>query len=602
MTGNTIYGMACTFMNKEEPFSSLDRHLASLMTRLAESKDNSLELATLLLSRQQTSGNTCLSFEEVSEAELSAGKNADLWTKALRATGMVGKPGDLKPLILDKKDRLYLRRYWEYEQSLAASIKKLLAAPPPSFDQELLSAGLDRLFPENQQTNWQRVAASKAIARNFCVITGGPGTGKTRTVIGILALLVEQAGGPLRIALAAPSGKAAARLKESIESSKEKLDCAGQVKAWLPNEASTIHRLLGVIPDSPYFRHNAERPLVVDAVIIDEASMVDLATMAKLFAAIPAGARVILLGDQDQLTSVEAGYVLGDICHAPPESKSPAKLTPQLSFAFGQGSSSQPLRDSIVELRKNYRFPEESGIYQLVEAINRGDADAALKLLRDESHADIAWKILPHARTLPKSLRETVVMSYQSYLETSDPREALRRFDEYRVLCAVRNGPYGVVELNRLIEGALFDAGLLREIEHSYHGQPVMVTRNDYNNRLFNGDVGITMADPGAGGEKRTFFASAEGKLRRVLPSRLPIHETAFAMTVHKSQGSEFARVLLLLPERDSPLLTRELLYTGLTRARQGLEIWATESVLRAAIAKQVRRSSGLREALWEET
>ena len=594
-------------MKPEEPFSPLDRHLASLMTRLAGRDVDELELASLLLSREQTRGNTCLPLDEmvglklsIPNIDLDLAPNIGAWTRAIRETGIVGAPGDLKPLILDRQNRLYLRRYWEYEQSLAASINKVLQAPPPRYDKDLLNAGLDRLFPEKERPDWQRIAANKAITKNFCVITGGPGTGKTRTVIGILALLIEQAGEPLRIALAAPSGKAAARLKESIENDKEKLNCSAQVKGWIPSEASTIHRLLGVIPDSPYFRYDARRPLVVDAVIIDEASMVDLATMAKLFAAIPVGARVILLGDQDQLTSVEAGYVLGDICHPPTVSEPPLQPTAQLALSFGQSSSNQPLREAIVALRKNYRFPKESGIYQLVHAINRGDADSALDLLRSKPLSDVTWKPLASSRALLKSLRETAVSLYERYLQTPEPQEALARFAEFRVLCAVRNGPFGVTALNSLIEEALADTGLLRETGYSYAGQPVMVTRNDYNNRLFNGDIGITLRDPEAPGEKRTFFASAEGKLRRVLPSRLPIHETAFAMTVHKSQGSEFQRVLLILPENDSPLLTRELLYTGLTRAREHVTIWSSEKVLRSAIARRVVRTSGLRDALWK--
>jgi exodeoxyribonuclease V alpha subunit len=357
--------------------------------------------------------------------------------------------------------------------------------------------------------------------------------------------------------------------------------------------------LLGTIPDSPYFRHHADRPLVVDAVIVDEASMVDLATMAKLFAAIPPAARVILLGDKDQLTSVEAGYVLGDICHPPAPIAAVAERDPQLAFSFNEPAAKKPIQDAIVELRRNYRFPSESGIYQLAAAINRGDAEETIRVLRDKNHPDVTWNVLPGARAFPTALREAADIGFKSYLETGDPAQALKRFSAFRILCAVRHGPFGVLELNHLIEQALGGAGLLRKTETWYRGRPVMVTRNDYNTKLFNGDIGIVWPDPEGEGEKRVFFPATDGEMRRILPSRLPVHETAFAMTVHKSQGSEFARVLFVLPENDISLLTRELFYTALTRAREQVEIWATEAVVRAAVARRVARTSGLREALW---
>lgn len=594
-------------MIPEEPPGALDRHFAELVGRLADKRNPELELAALLVSRHQTSGNICLPLPEIAGQSLpesllgfDRAPKAAAWAKKLRASGMVGAPGEFKPLILDGHDRLYLRRYWEYESFLAEAIKARLSGPAPDIDGKLLKDGLSRLFPESGETDWQRVAATKAVTKNFSVITGGPGTGKTRTIVAILALLIEQAGKPLRLALAAPSGKAAARLKESIQSARETLNCADEIKAWLPIEASTIHRLLGTIPDSPYFRHNADRPLLVDAVIVDEASMVDLATMAKLFAAIPAAARVILLGDKDQLTSVEAGFVLGDICN-PPSAAAKSERSAELAFSFSGSELNKAMQDSIVEFRKNYRFLSESGIYQLVDAINRGDADRAIGVLRDKTHRDITWKALPSARSLPRALQEVARMGYRSYLETDDPAGALERFAEFRVLGAVRNGPYGVTQLNRFIERALAQTGLLKEINQWYRGRPVMVTRNDYNTKLFNGDIGITLPDPEAQTEKRVFFLSSDGKVRRILPSRLPVHETAFAMTVHKAQGSEFAKVLLILPENDSPVLTRELLYTGLTRAREHVEVWSSERILRSAIGKRVLRTSGLRDALWTQ-
>lgn len=596
-------------MTPEESPSPLDRHFAQLLGRLADEPHPELRLAALLVSRHRTSGNICLPLGEVAGQSLPApnfgfarAPKVTTWAKKLRATGLVGAPGAFTPLILDQHDRLYLRRYWEYEHSLAEAIKARVNGAPPKVDLKLLRQDLDRLFPVTEELDWQKMAALNAVISNFSVISGGPGTGKTRTVVAILALLLAQSDKPLRIALAAPSGKAAARLKDSIQIARETLDCSAVVKALIPTEAATIHRLLGTIPNSPYFRRDGTRPLLIDAVIVDEASMVDLATMAKLFAAIPTQARVILLGDKDQLTSVEAGYVLGDICNTGAVVEPSQRLVKIFSGTGGARAETcaGELRDSIVELRKNYRFASNSGIYRLTDAINCGEAERALEMLRAEQYRDITWRLLPAARSLPRAIADKAAGAYQSYLSAVDPAEALRRFEDFRVLCAVRRGPYGVENLNRLIREILSQAGLFGLADACYRGRPVMVTRNDYNLKLFNGDIGLTWPDSEAGAEMRVFFPAADGRMRRVLPARVPLHETAFAMTVHKSQGSEFERVLLILPENDSPVLTRELLYTGLTRARASVEIWASEKILRSAISRRVERTSGLRDALWK--
>ncbi|MEO8439087.1 MAG: exodeoxyribonuclease V subunit alpha, partial [Spartobacteria bacterium] len=346
-------------------------------------------------------------------------------------------------------------------------------------------------------------------------------------------------------------------------------------------EATTIHRLLGYLPGSPYFRHDAERPLNADVVIVDEASMVDLALMAKLVAAVRPEARLILLGDRDQLASVEAGSVLADICAAA-ESATP----------------DEPLHGAVVELRRNYRFAPTGGIYRVSTAINAGDADAAIAAFEQDAGGEAQWQPLPAAAKLPGALRERVVAAFHPCLETEDPLHALEQLQRFRILCALRHGPFGVENLNAIAEQILAGAGLITPRQGWYRGRPLTITQNDYNFGLFNGDSGIVLPDSEGGGELRAFFVSAEGRLRRFLPSRLPSHETAFAMTVHKSQGAEFDRLLLILPEQDSPLLTRELLYTAITRAREQVEIWSSEPVLRASLARRVTRTSGLREAL----
>ena len=600
-------------MTSEETFSSLDLHFADLVGRLAESRSVELELAALLVSRQRVDGHICLPLREIAGQPLPAiyrglalAPKADDWIKKLQGTDVVGRPGEFKPLILDEQGRLYLRRYWEYENRLANIIKSRLKAARPIVNAELLRRGLERFFPKKGETNWQKVAAFSAVMSNFCVITGGPGTGKTRTVAAILALLLEQAGeSRLRIALTAPSGKAAARLKESVQNAKAALNCADGIKEALPSDATTIHRLLGFIPDSPYFRHDADHPLITDVVIVDEASMVDLALMSKLFEAVPENARIILLGDKDQLTSVEAGYILGDICNtgaAIQLSKEFGKLyaaSTGETLAVKMRPRENPMQDTIVELQRNYRFRSDGGVFRLSRAINAGDVETAFEVLRNKSHSDVTWRLSPPARSLPVAVREKVVGGYQRYLQTDEPAEALAQFGEFQVLCALRNGPYGVGELNRLIEQSLSETGLLEREGQWYRGRPVMITRNDYNLKLFNGDIGLTFPD--ADKEMRVFFASPDGKIRKFAPSRLPAHETVFAMTIHKSQGSEFGSVLLILPADDAPILTRELIYTGLTRARDSVEIWSTENVLRSALGKRTSRTSGLRDALWKK-
>ncbi len=540
-------------MNDETNFSALDRQFGDFLQRLAGSAAAEVRLAAMCASRARAEGHICVPMKEIATMD-GAPATASL-RKKLRASGVVGAPGDFTPLVLDQDDRLYLRRYWEYEQYLAEAIRRRAASRSAT--------------KEKKETDLQKVAAARAVANNFTVITGGPGTGKTRTVMAILALLQKQPGGEnLRVALAAPTGKAAARLTESVRAANQTL------------EATTIHRLLGYLPGSPYFRHDEEHPLTADVVIVDEASMIDLALMAKLVAAVRPDAPLILLGDRDQLASVEAGSVLADIC-----------------AAAENAQPNDPLHGTVVALQKNYRFAPTGGIYRVSTAVNAGEADIALAAFQEDGEA--RWQPLPDAAKLTGALRERVVAAFRPCLETDDPFQALAQLQKFRILCALRHGPFGVESLNAIAEEILAAVGLLNPRPGtSYRGQPLTITENNYNLGLFNGDSGIVLPDPDDGGELRAFFVSAEGKLRRFLPSRLPRHETAFAMTVHKSQGSEFECLLLVLPEKDTPLLTRELLYTAITRARTHVEIWASELVLRAAIARRVTRTSGLREAL----
>lgn len=598
--------------------SLLDIHFARFAARLAGRDVPELSFAAAMVSSYTRQGHICLDLSSVEGKELLGGENGEDpvvcpelndWCGKLRKSTVVGNPGEYKPLILDDRSRLYLFRYWEYQEKLAGSIRRCVTGHEANVDITVLKEDLERLFPTDQaeEIDWQRVAAFTAFMKRFCVISGGPGTGKTTTVAAILALLLEQAGPErLRIALAAPTGKAAARLQETIRSTKDRLPCPDSIKEAIPEEASTIHRLLGSIPDSPYFRHNAGNALHVDVVVVDEASMVDMALMSKLIQALPSQARLILLGDKDQLASVEAGAVLGDICDTGTEHSFSRAFYNDLKKVTGyeidiqqNGRDESGIQDCIVQLQKSYRFGSDSGIRAVSHAVNEGDGDLAIKLLKGGKYGDIKWKELPRPNALPQVIKATIMQGYGDYLRASDPFEIFQVFERFRILCALREGPYGVVAINLLVEQILRDEKLLKPDRMWYPGRPVLITRNDYNLRLFNGDMGIVLPDPSTNDDLRVFFLATEGTLRKFHPFRLPEHETVYAMTVHKSQGSEFDKVLLLLPDRESPVLTRELIYTGISRAKESVEIWGSERVFRAAVSRCIERTSGLRDALW---
>ena len=601
-------------------FSELDIHFARIMTRLSGQEDEEVFLAAALVSRATAEGHVCLDLFTVEGKPLSHGESTfdsfvcpkiPEWLDKLHSSSVVGRPGDYSPLILDEHSRLYLYRYWDYENKLANDLRSRVNSEIEGIDLPLLKDGLSRLFSPtlNEQTDWQKLAAFLATLKRFCVVSGGPGTGKSTLIARIIALMMEQnKGNEIRIALAAPTGKAAMRLQEAIQKGKKTLPAEVHIKEAIPREASTIHRLLGTIQGSPYFRHNVENPLPVDMVIVDEASMVDLALMSKLVLAVPQDARLILLGDKDQLASVEAGAVLGDICdtgRAHGFSKDFSKRSQEITgepVDIPSTDGNEPgMQDCVVELKHSYRFGTDSGIRAVSRAVNTGDGNLALGILNGGEYGDIRWKALPEPVSLQGVLRETVLYRFKPYLETSDPREAFRLFGRFRILCALRKGPLGVYSLNLLVEQVLREESLINLEKRSYRGRPVMITKNDYQLGLFNGDIGIILPDPVTNHDLRAFFLSPEGELRSFLPTRLPEHETVYAMTVHKSQGSEFDEALLLLPDQHTPVLTRELIYTGVTRAKKSIEIWGIEKVFLEGVSQRIERSSGLRDALWED-
>ena len=609
--------------------SPLDVHFARAMGRIGGETRADVLLAAAMASRQVSRGHVCLDLEGLAAASVLRDDEGQLvaehpwprlksWMKALRASPLVSDGELVRPLVLDGAGRLYLRRYWEHEGQLAASLHARATQQETMLDGPWLRATLDRIFPADgssertdSEPDWQRIAGLLALQRHFCVICGGPGTGKTYTVVKILALLIEHAQHhgvrPPSMTLVAPTGKAAARLSESIRTAKGTLPCHDAVKVAIPEDAATIHRCLGSIAGSATnFRHDADNPLAADVVLVDEASMVDLALMSRLVAAVPTRARLILLGDQDQLASVEAGAVLGDICNTGAPRSYSRVCVEQVTQVTGDRlplSTDAPhetgIWDCIVQLNRSYRYGPNSGIDRLARAINAGDAEAALTILDSGDYPDVARVDASEREFLSTSLRSAAIHGFGEYLHAREPLEQFRALERFRILCAHRRGPTGVDGINTQIEVALAQADLIQPDSLTYVGRPVIVTRNDYQLDLFNGDVGLIVGDPERADGKLALFRGAQNTVRCLSPSRLPPHETVFAMSVHKSQGSEFDEVAVLLPERRSPVLTRELLYTAVTRPRHKLVIHASREMIAHAITHRTERGSGLRDLLW---
>jgi exodeoxyribonuclease V alpha subunit len=572
--------------------------------------------AAALASARARAGDLCVPLSRFAGARLALGEGGVWicppyreWLGLLETSPAVGAPGDFTPLVLDS-GRLYLHRHHAHETCLVREIQAR-AAMAPDVDDGLLQDGLERLFPRpaRSEADWQRVAAAAAVLRGFAVITGGPGTGKTTTVARILALLAAQAKArraPFRAALAAPTGKAAARLTEAVLGAFASMETSGAVSpetaASIPREASTLHRLLGARPGGRFARGSGS-PLLLDAVVVDECSMVDAALLVRLFRALLPDTRVILLGDKDQLSSVSPGSVLGDLCAGAPLNRFSPDFARRLSMVSGEErfpvvDHAPPLLDSVVELTRSHRFSGEGGIGRLARAIVTGDTDMALETLRQGAGGVVFTPRAPGpGADLESLIGPAAVEGYSPCLSAAGPEEALERLDGFRVLCAARDGRAGYVAANMAAARALARAGKIAlETGDWHHGRPVMVLSNDYSQGLFNGDTGLVWNT----GRPRVCFPGQEGGTpREFSPFALPEHETAYAMTIHKSQGSEFRSVYVVLPGEDTPLLTRELLYTAVTRARETLHLIARPETVARAMERRAPRASGLEQALW---
>jgi exodeoxyribonuclease V alpha subunit len=552
--------------------------LNALFARLDPQWDSQCAAALGELMQAQLAGNVCWPL---------AGAAA----RRLAASPLTGRPGSYTPLIQESGGMFYLARNWYEEQHLAAALRARAAGrdTPPA---AVLASWLGRLFPGDGRTDRQRLAAALAVRQRLLVISGGPGTGKTTTVVRILALLAALAPRPLLMGLAAPTGKAAARLSDSMRSAVGDLPVDDGLRAALPVEAMTLHRLLGVRPGGGGARHDARHPLPLDVLVVDEASMIDQALMVQTIEALPEHARLILLGDRDQLAPVEAGAVLGEICRAVGYQSDTLAWLSSLGFdpaalGLAAAEADAPLADVVALLTQSHRFASDSGIGALSRAANAGEAALACELLCEHGRDDLHWSAALDATGL--AVRRDRYL--QAVVEGAGADRLQQLFVAFMPLVAERRQ---LAQINSLVEAEMERRGLKLPGAVWYPGRPVMIAANDYALGLFNGDIGFTVS---CNGQLRVLFPSAGDAWREIAPARLPAHETVFAMTVHKSQGSEFDEVWLVLPEA-SAMLDRALVYTAVTRARLRFGLIGPLDMLVQAIGQVARRHSGLAEKI----
>lgn len=587
-------------------FREIDKQFAKFCLDLCQ--DESMAIVALLVSDQLGQGNVCFDVSQP-HSILSASELDELFRLAQQAHS---NTADF-PIVFEGS-RIYMQRYHQYECFVEQTIKSRCQQHEYDLESQKLADMIDALFPQassQQEIDWQKVAVSVAVQSAFTVISGGPGTGKTTTVIKLLALLVEQykvKGRPPIIKLAAPTGKATMRLTESIGQAKGRLQADEPIKNAIPEEAFTLHRLLKRNREGDFY-FNQMNPLHLDVLVVDEASMIDLPMMAKLLAALPAHAQLVLLGDKDQLSSVEAGSVLADICDSGAQhgySEPRLKMINQLTgFSLDllkqrvEEHDGAEIRNHVCHLRKSHRFSEHSGIAALARAANAGDVNAWQKVASGK-FADLQLFELTekHRQDLIKQSAK-LYAEYQHLINANDNSDAVAKtvhetFNRYRILCAVKEGELGVSGVNQALE---------QHLGHQdtwYAGRPIMIQQNDYGLNLFNGDVGIVLPRLIEGQTQlRVAFLTADYEIRWLQPARLPQHETVYAMTVHKSQGSEFEHCTLILPEYPAPVLSKELLYTGITRAKTRLTLLARDKLIAYTLRNKVQRASGLRDRLW---
>ncbi|MHB1735441.1 MAG: exodeoxyribonuclease V subunit alpha [Acidithiobacillus sp.] len=622
----------------------LDLAFAQFLIRLDPQAPALLPLAGALLARLEEEGHTCIALDDLLSAPerfldwpapglallattLGHWPHAAAWTETLAQSLCVqvterntSDPANSAetPLVLSTA-HLYLRRYWRDQQFIAETLRqRAQQRVADTANPEVLRPWLEQLFPAPDEPRnelpWQKIACALALRSHFGIITGGPGTGKTYTAVRLMALLMAT-NTSLRIVLAAPTGKAAVRIDESLQSAVSTLPQLGRIPDMAAafarlRPARTLHSLLGARPNSRRFRHDAANPLELDVLVVDEASMIHQEMMAALLRALPPMARLILLGDQDQLASVEAGAILAELCQGSGEYDAETCHYMQASCGAAPqpgDNGSSPLASNIIRLQRSHRFNAEIGA--LADAVHSGHPETAIRILQTEQTSTIAWQPVPAIHQILALARtESAYGRVWQAAGQPPPKDRqqhsawvntiLNDYAGFRILCALRHGPWGVTGINRAIEDYLLRQGILQSRGFWYAGRPTLVTRNDPSLGLSNGDIGIALPDPDK--RLRVYFPNSDGLPRTILPSRLNHTESAWAMTVHKAQGSEFAHTVLILPPEDSPVLSRELLYTAITRARTCFTLIAPRERLESTVQRQTRRMSGLHAALYD--
>ncbi len=583
-------------------YSSLNLYFAKYITEISNEQENPyVFLACAETSRHLSNGHVCVELAEISQKQIGNNNlfypNYKDWILSIKKSKVVGTAGEYRPLILDN-NKLYLHKFWVYETHIVNSIQKRIKANTGKIDFDKLSKSLKELFKtgDSNEINWQRIAAFNAVVKNISIISGGPGTGKTYTTTLILFLILEQ-NINAKIALVAPTGKAASKLKNSIIETLPNVENRENIKAKIPTDVQTIHRFLGATSGSMQFTYNKENKKSLDVLIMDESSMSDIALTSKLFEALDDHTKIILLGDKDQLSSVEAGSVFGDICKSSEGVFSPSHvdLVNKICNVKLPAEKNNPISDCVVILKKNHRFNNQSGIKALSDAVRDGNVEKVFNVLESDNYSDVTWHKLPLYTVSQKKMHDIILNGFKSYIKETDMYTKFNLLDNFRILCAVKESNYGTKFLNDISIDILLHHNILKN--RTGEDCPVIIKRNCYNTKLFNGDVGLVLRKE-TFGKLSAFFKDSENNLRSYSLSQLPENETVFAMTIHKSQGSEFKNVALFLPDKGSPILTRELLYTGITRAKKRIDIFATKESLLDAVNTQTQKISGITDRL----
>ena len=602
-------------------FDDIDIEFAKFLQRISKNDDIILALTGALVSYSLRKNHICMRLKDYADNLFPFEKEFNLqeeqkqiqlpkltdWIKYLTSfTSVISFTDEVKPLIIDTKNRIYIQKYFKYENDLSDFLlNKINDNKTKESNLGLINIStLSKNFNDNQEIDLQQIALFATLQNKFTVITGSPGTGKTSVVATILAAHYSK-NIDYKIGICAPTGKAAARLKESLNDEIKNLNIIPQVIEKIKNtKTSTIHRLLKVKYNTPHFFYNKDNKLNIDLLILDEASMVSQPLMCKLFYALNENAKIVLLGDKDQLASVEEGSVFGDICESLPINQFSSDFCKNLHKYSSQKIKSNDIINStniIIELKKSYRFDNTKGIGLLKSAINSSEVEKLLKIGKSGSKEVkllnlpqknfIKSKIINYLNSIIIDING-VLINFQDYLRMDDIEKKFQFINKFRILCAKRNGIYGINNINQIILNHYFEKNNIYP-----DGIPVMITKNDNRLELYNGDVGIVKQ---INNSTKIFFQNLKDnkKFRSFSPNQLPGHEIVFAMTIHKSQGSGFLKVLLILPEKDSSLLTRELLYTGVTRAEKHCEIWANDSIIKSCINRITKRDSGLKDRL----